>query len=221
MRVFDAMGRPASLFLSLWEGDETAVRLQVDEPRWWGLNVVTVLHAKRCPSLVGKQFQNVSDAMGELNARGGLRESGGEMRYLEQLVACVALVRADGFKPRDQPDDRLQGEPIAASTGLECRHNPNMLSEAVRCWEVPPVGFYQNLYRWVPVALIRPCAPHELSEAEARRQCDEHIRQARGPRPRPTPRHDLVVRAHRVVTCQKQNIATRRVRLARTRRPSQ
>ncbi len=59
MRIVNTIGRPDSLILSIRKGNERTVTLQVDAPRWWALDVVTVL---RTPDMrfVGTQFSSVA-----------------------------------------------------------------------------------------------------------------------------------------------------------------
>ena len=164
MRIVNASQLPAPLYLS---HTSAPIILKVAAPRWWALDTVTVIRAPDT-TVEGKQFPNVSEAMGELFARKCMPESGGALRYLEQLEAYIV----------GEFDEKLLGEqfdcPDAGSAVTGLSHSPKLAATSVQCPQEERAGG-----RWLKVSVLRPFAPHDLSQHEADQQVEELMRQVR------------------------------------------
>ena len=167
MRFVAADGcTPTPLFLHKRSpSGDVILTLQVDHALWWAFKVVKVVRAPDS-TLVGKQFAHVSDAMGALQKC--LGESGGALRYLEQLEACVL----------GEIEESHLGEEFVHSDGLAGegemmvqRHSPRLSAHAVQSLQEPAVGG-----RWLTAALLRPFVPHVLSQNEAQEQIADMMR---------------------------------------------
>ena len=158
---------PDPLFLHKRSSTSGAITLtlRVDNCEWWAFNTVTVLRAPD-DYLVGTQFSNVSRAMGELQKV--LEESGGALRYLEQLEACVLGELDDSCLGEEFTHlDALVGE----GSVMVQKHSPRLSAQPVQSLREP-----SESGRWLSAAVLRPFAPHDLSPSEAQAKVVELMR---------------------------------------------
>jgi hypothetical protein len=192
VRLVEASGAPSTLFLATRApSGKPIIELRVDSPLWWHLDVVTVL---RTPDdrFVGTQFSSVAAAMGELK-KAYLPHD--EMDILDQLEAYITPHETNDF------NEKLLGSHSFVHTvqGSQrtARHSPRLAAVPVACSRAPTTT---ETGGWYSVAVIRPFAPHDMSDAgEVDQRVSELMRQVRCPLPLApgNPRNHLRGRAPR------------------------